>query len=262
MDLGIKQRTALVLGASGGLGRAVALALAREGASVAVAARSADKLANVAAEVAALGVRSLPVPWDLSDLATIEANIARIEAALGPVDILVNNTGGPPPTSAAGQPLDLWRSNFEAMVLSIIGITDRVLPSMRQRGWGRVLTIASTGVVAPIQGLAISNALRSSLVGWSKTLSREVAREGITVNVVLPGRIATDRLVFFDEHKARSQGRTTQEIAAESTALIAAGRYGQPEEFANVVAFMAGAGASYMTGTVIRVDGGLVASVY
>ncbi len=261
MDLGIKGRTALVLGASAGLGRAIAVALAGEGVNVAIAARSEDKLQRVADEIVAAGGKALPLVWDVADMSQIATRAAEIEAGLGAVEILVNNTGGPPPTPAAGQSTEQWRASLEAMVLPLIAITDRVLPGMRARQWGRILTVASSGVVAPIPGLAMSNAARSALVGWSKTLAREVAGDGVTVNVVLPGRIATDRLTFFDAHRAKQQGRTPEDIARESTAQIPAGRYGQPEEFAQVVAFLAGAGASYVTGALIRVDGGLIASV-
>jgi 3-oxoacyl-[acyl-carrier protein] reductase len=147
------------------------------------------------------------------------------------------------------------------MVLSVIAITDRVLPGMRQRRWGRVITSTSSGVVAPIPNLGISNALRLSLVGWSKTLAREVARDGITANIILPGRIATDRIRFLDEAKAKREGRPVEEVAAESTSSIPVGRYGRPEEYGDVVAFLASERASYITGSVIRVDGGLIASI-
>jgi 3-oxoacyl-[acyl-carrier protein] reductase len=261
MDLGIKGKTALVLGASSGLGRSIALSLAGEGVKVAVAARSADKLEEVVAGIEKAGGKAVPIVWDVGDLGVLEGNIASVESKLGAIDILINNTGGPPPTPAAGQAPELWRKNFEAMVVSLIAITDRVLPGMRKKKWGRIVTITSTGVVAPIPGLAISNALRSSLVGWSKSLAREIAVDGVTANIVLPGRIATDRLKFFDEHKAKQQGKTPEEIARESTATIPAGRYGTPEEFASVVTFLAGMGASYVTGSVVRVDGGFIASI-
>ena len=147
------------------------------------------------------------------------------------------------------------------MVLSVIALTDRVLPSMRQRKWGRIITSTSSGVVAPIPNLGISNALRLSLVGWSKTLAREVGGDGITTNIVLPGRIATPRITFLDEQKARREGRAVEEIAAESVASIPVGRYGRPEEYADVVAFLASERAAYVTGSVIRIDGGLIASI-
>ncbi len=147
------------------------------------------------------------------------------------------------------------------MVLSVIAITDRVLPGMRERRWGRIITSTSSGVVAPIPNLGISNALRLSLVGWSKTLAREVARDGITANIILPGRIATDRIRFLDKAKAERERRSVEEVAAESTGSIPVGRYGEPEEYGDVVAFLASAQASYLTGSVIRVDGGLIASI-
>ena len=147
------------------------------------------------------------------------------------------------------------------MVLSVIATTDRVLPNMRARHWGRIITSASSGVAAPIPNLAISNALRLSLLGWSKTLSREVAKDGITANVILPGRIATDRLKFLDEAKAKREGRRVEDVLAESTGSIPVGRYGKPEEYGDVVAFLCSERAAYMTGSIIRVDGGLITSI-
>ncbi len=261
MDLRLAGKTALVLGGGGGLGSAIARTLAREGAQVAVAGRSLPPLETVASAIRDDHGVAVPLGWDLGDLALIDDRIGRVEAALGPVDILVNNTGGPPPSPAAGQPLSAWQAQFEAMVLSVIGITDRVLPSMRQRGWGRVITSTSSGMVAPIPNLAMSNALRLTLLGWSKTLAREVARDGITVNVVVPGRIATARVASLDAQRARRENRDAADVAAESAAGIPAGRYGDPQEYAGVVAFLAGQPASYVTGSVIRVDGGLIQSV-
>jgi len=261
MDLGLSGKTALVLGASSGLGRAIALGLAGEGANVAVAARNEAALAALAGEIEALGVRALPVRWDLADLTVIDANVAAVEASLGPVDILINNTGGPPPTTAAGQSPDLWTAQFQAMVASVIATTDRVLPGMIARRWGRIITSTSSGVIAPIANLAISNALRLSLVGWSKTLAREVARDGVTCNVVVPGRIATDRTRFLDEKRAEREGRSVDQVEASSLGAIPAGRYGDPREYADVVAFLASTRASYVTGSTVRVDGGQIASI-
>jgi 3-oxoacyl-[acyl-carrier protein] reductase len=201
------------------------------------------------------------IVWDLGDLSQIDAHVSKIESELGVVDILVNLTGGPPPTPAGGQDVALWSKHFQSMVLSVIAITDRVLPKMRERNWGRIITSTSSGVVAPIPNLGVSNALRLSLVGWSKTLAREVARDGITANIIVPGRIATDRIKLLDEAKAKREGRTVEDVSCESAGSIPVGRYGKPEEYADVVAFLASERAAYITGSSIRVDGGLIASI-
>ncbi|TCR64624.1 SDR family oxidoreductase [Bosea sp. BK604] len=261
MNFGIDGKTALVFGAGGGLGGAIARSLAQEGARVVAADINLEAAQATAAAITAAGGTAEALAWDLADLASIDAHVAGIEARHGGIDILVNNTGGPPPTPAAGQDPALWEGSFRAMVLSVIAITDRVLPGMRARRWGRVVTSASSGVVAPIPNLGVSNALRASLVGWSKTLAREVARDGVTCNVVVPGRIATKRITFLDEQKAKREGRSTEEVSAESTSTIPAGRYGDPQEYADVVAFLASAKASYVTGSIVRVDGGLIQSI-
>lgn len=261
MDLGIRGKTALVLGAGGGLGSAIALALAAEGVNLALADISAEALKSTQESLEHTGVESITLTWDLADLAMIDAQVARIEAELGQVDILINNTGGPPPTPASGQPAALWEEHFQAMVLSVIQLTDRVLPGMRTRKWGRIVTSTSSGVVSPIANLGISNALRLSLVGWSKTLAREVGRDGITSNIVLPGRVATARIRFLDEQKALREARSVEDVSAESTASIPLGRYGEPVEYGQAVAFLASSAASYITGSVVRIDGGLIASI-
>lgn len=259
MDLGISGCTALVLGGGGGLGGAIARSLAGEGVHVAVA--DIDGGAAQATAAAVSGVQSLPLEWDLADLSCIDDRVRTVERELGPVDILVNNTGGPPPTPVAGQDAAVWQQHFGAMVLPVIAITDRVLPGMCQRGWGRVITSTSSGVVAPIPNLGISNALRISLVGWSKTLAKEVGPKGVTSNIVLPGRVATGRISFLDEKKAEREGRPVEEVHAESTSSIPVGRYGEPQEYGDVVAFLASRRAGYITGSVVRVDGGLIPSI-
>jgi 3-oxoacyl-[acyl-carrier protein] reductase len=261
MDLGLKDKTALVLGGGGGLGRAICIALAGEGANVAIADIEPNAIAGTEAALSVIGGKSIALVWDLSDLAQIDTQVSTIEDELGPVDVLVNITGGPPPTPAGGQDPALWSKHFQAMVLSVIAITDRVLPRMKIRHWGRVITSTSSGVVAPIPNLGISNALRLSLVGWSKTLAREVAKDGITANIVVPGRIATERIKFLDKAKATREGRSVEDVSAESTGSIPVGRYGKPEEYADVVAFLASERSAYLTGSVIRVDGGLIAGI-
>jgi 3-oxoacyl-[acyl-carrier protein] reductase len=261
MELGLRGKTALVLGGGGGLGSAIANALAREGVRVGVADISLAAAEKTVEDVKLAGSQGLALGWDLADLSVIDARVGDIEKQLGPVDILVGITGGPPPTPAAGQDPALWAKHFQSMVLSVIATADRVIPGMRSRKWGRIITSTSSGVVAPIPNLAISNALRLSLVGWSKTLSREVGRDGITANCVIPGRVATGRIRFLDENRAKLQGRAVEEVSAESTASIPLGRYGSPEEYADVVTFLASERASYITGSAIRVDGGLIASI-
>ncbi|MBR1219408.1 SDR family oxidoreductase [Bradyrhizobium sp. U87765 SZCCT0131] len=268
MDLGLNGKVALVLGAGGGLGRAIAVALAREGARVALADINAAALRDTADEIALLprsvgdpAMRAMALPFDLADLAGLDRQVERVEHQLGGVDILVNNSGGPPPGQASGQDSAAWQRAFEAMVLPLLALTDRVLPGMRSRGFGRIITSTSSGVVAPIPNLAFSNALRATLLGWSKTLAAEVAADGVTANIVVPGRIATGRVRFLDQEKARRQSRTVDAVVDESTASIPLKRYGRPEEYADTVAYLASTRASYITGAVIRVDGGLLANI-
>jgi 3-oxoacyl-[acyl-carrier protein] reductase len=259
MDLGLNGKRALVLGGNRGIGFGIARALAAEGADVAIAARDKAKLAEAAAALAAgVSVRIYAAEIDLGRTAGLPAFAEALTESFGPIDILVNNTGGPPYGGAAGRSIDEWRDSFQEMVLSIIALTDRFLPGMRQRRWGRVLSVISSGVIQPVPVLAISNSLRASVVGWSKTLATEVAADGVTVNILVPGRIDTERLRLTDEDVAARQGISIDEAVRRSHATIPMGRYGTVEEFAAAAVFVASAQASYMTGSMIRVDGGIV----
>lgn len=253
MDLNIAGRRALVLGGNRGMGLAVAKALAAEGASVSIAARDAAALASAAAEIGEARTFTL----DLADT----GSLPDFAAAVGPVDILVNNTGGPPYGGAVARDPADWEESFRSMALSVIRLTDLFLPAMRASGWGRILTLVSTGAVQPIPVLGISNTLRAGLIAWSKSLAAEVARDGVTVNVLMPGRIGTERVHMTDEATAAREGLSVDAVRQRSWSQIPVGRYGTPEEVAAVAAFACGDRASYVTGSVFRVDGGYVRHV-
>ena len=261
MDLGLEGKRTLVIGASRGLGAAVAQTLVQEKASVVAAARDMRALAAWT-DVLPPEERSriLPNELDLASISSVEALILSLRSS-GGVDIIIGNSGGPPPGEAQTTPRDVWLSHFEAMAANLFHLVQQLLPQMLEKSWGRIITIASSGVEQPIPNLALSNGIRSAVVGWSKTLAAEVAAGGVTVNVVLPGRIHTDRVDQLDDAAARRRGVTRDEAAKASIATIPASRYGTPREFADVVAFLASERAAYITGSKIRVDGGLIRGV-
>jgi 3-oxoacyl-[acyl-carrier protein] reductase len=262
MDLGLAGRSALVVGGSKGLGQGVAAALAAEGVSVALLARDPDALKAAVEEISALKAgRAIAVAADLADVAAIADAVALAQRQIGPIDILVNNCGGPPPATAAGADAALWQAQFQQMVLSTFQLTNLVLPAMRQRGWGRIVNIASTSVVEPIPQLAISNALRGLIAGWSKTLAGEVASDGVTVNMLLPGSFATARTVSINRRLAARDGVAEADVARVATAAIPVGRYGRPDEFGAAAAFLCSQSAGYVTGSMMRVDGGACLSL-
>jgi len=258
MDLGIADKRALVMGASRGLGRGIAEALAAEGVRVILCSRDGDKCAAVAAEIAdKFGIEAHGIACDVANPAAIDGAAAYAQETLGGVDILVNNTGGPPFGDISKVDIETWRSHFEAMVLSVFRLTGHILPGMRERQWGRILIVTSTGIVEPIPALGISNTLRVSLANWAKTLSFEVAGDNVTVNVLMPGRIGTERLDQFYKVTSEATGKSIEEVKAEAAAVIPMGRVGRVQEFAALAAFLAGQGAGYITGTATAIDGGL-----
>jgi 3-oxoacyl-[acyl-carrier protein] reductase len=253
MDLGLTGKRALVLGASRGLGAAIARTLAVEGATVTAAARGRERIEAWRAEMAPdAAARVIAASVDMADLASVDALLD----AVGAVDCLLLNAGGPPPGAAMEQDRAAWLKHFEPMAANLFHVAGRLLPGMIERGWGRILTVASSGVEQPIPNLALSNGIRGAVAGWSKTLAAEVARHGVTVNLILPGRIATQRVEELDSANASKAGKPVEEVAKASAAAIPAGRYGDPQEFADMATFLLSARAGYVTGSMIRVDGG------
>jgi 3-oxoacyl-[acyl-carrier protein] reductase len=251
VNLGLEGRVALVMGASRGIARAIAAALVGEGAKVAIASRSLEKLEEAKAEI---GASATPFVADAADLDRLAALPGEVENELGPIEILVLNTGGPPFGGSLDHELDDWETAYRSLVLAPRALSAAVLPKMRERGWGRIVNVGSSSTREPIPGLNLSNAHRMAAVGFLKTLSREVAGEGITVNTVATGRFATERLADSGGSLAGAEEAAKREVPAA--------RLGQPEEYGDLVAFLCSDRAAYITGTVIPIDGGLLHSAF
>jgi 3-oxoacyl-[acyl-carrier protein] reductase len=249
VDLGIKGRVALVMAASRGIGKGIAGTLAREGARVAITSRSEDALRAAAAEID--GEVSV-FQADTGDLDRLRGLPGEVAGALGPVEMLVTNTGGPPLGGALDNPLEEWESAFRSLVLAPRVLIEEVLPGMRERGWGRIVNVSSTSIREPLPGLALSNANRMAALGLFKTLAHEVAQNGITVNTVATGRFATDRLANGEGSLEPAEAAARQEVPV--------GRLGKPEEYGDLVAFLCSERAAYLTGAVIPLDGGALRS--
>lgn len=259
MDLGIAGRRALVLGSSQGLGLGIATALAAEGVDLVLASRNGERLGEVAGELASRhGVRAVACRCDLASADDVEAMVQRALSVFDGIDILVNNTGGPPAADVTSVDIGTWYRQFDTMVMSLLRVTARTLPGMRARHWGRILTITSSSVIQPVPHLGISNTLRAALTTWSKSLATEVASDGVTVNLIVPGRIKTQRVDELDHLAAQRQNKPIEEVVRAAQATIPAGRYGTTAEFGAAAAFIVSERASYITGASIRVDGGLV----
>ncbi len=251
MDLGLEGRVALVMGGSKGIGRGIAASLAREGARVAIASRSPENVEKATAEISGEVTAFVA---DTDDLERLERLPAEVEEALGPIDVLITNTGGPPFGAALDHGPDTWTDAYRSLVLAPRVLSEAVLPGMRERGWGRIVNVGSSSTREPIPGLGLSNSHRMAAIGFFKTLAGEVAGEGVTVNTVATGRFATERLAD------RAGSLEAAEAAAKEQ--VPAGRLGNPGEYGDLVAFLCSERAGYITGTVVPIDGGMLRSAF
>ena len=259
MDLGLRGKSAIVAAASRGLGKAVARALASEGANVVMFSRDAEAIRAAADEVgaaAATGATVVGLAADATSVGDLERVVETAVQRFGGVDILYNNAGGPKPGFFDTLTDEDWARAVELNLMSAVRLTRLCLPHMRARRWGRIITGTSSSVKQPISTLMLSNSVRSATTAWSKTLADQVARDGITVNTLAPGRITTERIRELDEDSAQRTGRTPEDVARSMAEAIPIGRYGDPAEFAAAAAFLASEQASYITGVLLLVDGG------
>ncbi len=261
MDLGLKERRALVCGASSGLGHAIATELLREGARITICSRSRERLESARdAMVDGDGEVHLAV-GDLSDSAGRRAVVDAAHEAMGGIDILVTNTGGPPSGPFEAHDLDTWRAAYEGLLESVVELTGMVLPEMKERGWGRIVNVTSISVKQPVEGLILSNTLRAGVTGFARTVANAVAADGITINNVLPGYTRTERLVDLAEAGAERSGGSPDDVFARWEDEIPAGRLGEPEELAALATFLCSTRAGYITGQSVAVDGGWIRSL-
>ena len=262
MDTGLKDKAALVGGASRGIGRAIALALAREGAIVALCARNQQTLDKARDEIRnETGATVLSLICDMSRPEDIKAAVAAAADAFGRLDIVVNNAGGPPTGTFDALDDSYWQHAIDQNLLSAVRTTREALPHLRRSGSGRIINITSVAVKQPIDGLMLSNATRLGVIGWAKTLSRELAPNGITVNNICPGNIATERLISLIEERAKRQKQSLEEAVSLEEGRIPMGFLGEPDDVANLAVFFASDKARYITGTTVQVDGGSTTAI-
>ncbi len=257
MDLGLKDKVAVVAGGSMGLGKAVALELSREGAKIAIGALDDPELPKAAEEIKKeTGGEVIAIPVDVTIPEQAKNFVRKAIEHYGTIDILVNNAGGPPAATFLDIDDDLWVFGFKLNLMSTILMTREAVPVMKEKRWGRIINMTSVAVKQPIDGLILSNTMRSGVVGMAKTLSNELAPYNVTVNNVCPGYTMTDRVKKLAEVTAEKEGTTPEEIIKRWESTIPMGRLGTPQEFANLVTFLASERSSYITGASIQIDGG------
>ncbi len=263
MDLGLRGKVAFVAAASKGLGRAIAEELGAEGASLALNARSRETLETTRRDIAACSdVDVIALPGDVSEAGAVEAMIAQAISHFGRIDILVTNAGGPPSGPFESLTAENWKSAIDLTLLSVVNLARAVLPGMKERRWGRIINVTSIAVKQPVNGLMLSNSLRSAVTGFARTLANETAQFGVTVNNILPGYTRTERVEELSLATASREGITPLEAIGKWEAEIPMARLGEPREFAALAAFLASERASYITGGSIAVDGGWIRSIF
>lgn len=262
MDLGLRDRVAIVAAGSKGLGRAIAETLAAEGARVVICARGAAAVETTARDIRNAGGRCHGVVADVSVPSDIRRVVAEAESTFGPVEIVVTNSGGPKPGRFDTLTAEDWDYATRVLLSSAVTFASSVVPGMRARKWGRIINVASIAAKQPVDGLMLSNSLRAGMIAFARTLANEVAPDGITVNNLLPGYTRTERVVELSEHKAAAEGTSPADIVRRWEAEIPMGRLGEPKEFAALAAFLASDRAAYITAQSIAVDGGWIRGLF
>jgi 3-oxoacyl-[acyl-carrier protein] reductase len=263
MDLGLRDRTAIVTGSSRGIGRAIAQGLSAEGVKTVICSRNEETLRETAKEIeSSTKTQVLPIQTDLRDKHQIESLVERTVEIFNSVDILVNNTGGPPASFFLETSEEGWSDAVDQLLMSVVNCCVEVVPHMQREGWGRIINMTSFAAKQPVERLILSNSIRSGILGLTKTLSNELAESGILVNAVCPGWTLTGRVVELAKSRVQNTGKSYEDIIAEWASSIPLKRLARPEEIANLVVFLSSEKASYITGTTIQVDGGFIKALF